>query len=429
MNNDIPALARASIHRIVAIRLLIACAVLSVVLGGAVLYLQLREADTLVHRLAVAEARTFIEHMEYTNPAHRKILRHRAEEFLFTSGFINVKIYDAAEAKLVDVVKPGMAARAAGFPEQVHNLARGSESHHHTFWSGGRPLVQLLLPLDQGRTRVGYFEGLYEVDTATAKSITSDLAKVLALALTVVVITTIALYPVIVSLNAGLARLSSALMHSNLELMEVLGSAVAARDSGTYVHNYRVTIYAVRLAEALGLTPEDIRRLIAGAFLHDVGKIGVSDSILLKPEGLSDKEASAMHAHVLLGVEIISRASWLESARDVVEFHHEKFDGSGYARGLAGEAIPLNARIFAVVDVFDALTSVRPYKKALPFKDAMARVCAGRGSHFDPRIVDAFAHIGRRLFDEIHGTSEAGMHARLRQLVETYYVSHMAPKP
>ena len=117
--------------------------------------------------------------------------------------------------------------------------------------------------------------------------------------------------------------------------MEVLGSAIAMRDADTHLHNYRVTVYAIRLAEALGLSKPDIQRLIAGAFLHDVGKIGISDTILLKPPGrLTAQEFQVMRTHVLLGVDIIAKADWLRGARDVVEFHHEKFDGSGYMKGL-----------------------------------------------------------------------------------------------
>jgi HD-GYP domain-containing protein (c-di-GMP phosphodiesterase class II) len=119
-----------------------------------------------------------------------------------------------------------------------------------------------------------------------------EIEKGNALILTVVVIliTSISLYPVIIFLNRGLFRLSSALLKSNVELMEVLGSAVAKRDADTHVHNYRVTIYAIRLAEALGLSQHDIRRLMTGAFLHDVGKIGIADAILRKPDSLTDDE-------------------------------------------------------------------------------------------------------------------------------------------
>jgi HD-GYP domain-containing protein (c-di-GMP phosphodiesterase class II) len=245
----------------------------------------------------------------------------------------------------------------------------------------------------------------------------------LAMVVVVVLVTLITVYPIIIFINKGLFRLSSALLISNVELMEVLGSAIAKRDADTHVHNYRVTIYAIRLAEALGLSQYDIRRLMTGAFLHDVGKIGIADAVLRKPATLTDEEFRALRMHVALGVDIISKANWLESARDVVEFHHEKFDGSGYMKGLRGNSIPLNARIFAIVDVFDALTSRRPYKEPLSFDEATAIMHRGRGSHFDPRLLDAFDTVAPKLFAEIDHAEDAVVEATLRRLVNKYFLS------
>lgn len=245
----------------------------------------------------------------------------------------------------------------------------------------------------------------------------------LAMVVIVVLVSLITVYPIIIFLNKGLFRLSSALLISNVELMEVLGSAIAKRDADTHIHNYRVTIYAIGLAEALKLSQHDIRRLMTGAFLHDVGKIGIADAILRKPDSLTGDEFGALRMHVALGVDIISKANWLESARDVVEFHHEKFDGSGYMKGLRGDSIPLNARIFAIVDVFDALTSRRPYKEPLSFDDAMAIMHRGRGSHFDPRLLDVFDAVAPKLFAEIDHAEDAVVEATLRGLVNKYFLS------
>jgi HD-GYP domain-containing protein (c-di-GMP phosphodiesterase class II) len=205
--------------------------------------------------------------------------------------------------------------------------------------------------------------------------------------------------------------------------MEVLGSAIAKRDSDTNIHNYRVTIYAIRLAEALGEHKAEVRGLIAGAFLHDVGKIGISDNILLKPGRLTEEEFDIMRTHVLLGLDIINKSNWLRGARDVVEYHHERFDGSGYLRGLKGEEIPLNARIFAVVDVFDALTSRRPYKEPFGFEEAMAILHRDRGSHFDPDVVDAMEGIAREMHQAISLASEEEVEAELNRLLQKHFFS------
>jgi HD-GYP domain-containing protein (c-di-GMP phosphodiesterase class II) len=164
-----------------------------------------------------------------------------------------------------------------------------------------------------------------------------------------------------------------------------------------------------------------MRDLIAGAFLHDVGKIGVGDAILLKPGPLDDAEFEQMKRHVTLGVEILTKSKWLLRARDVVEFHHERYDGSGYPKGLAGAEIPLLARIFAVVDVFDALVSKRPYKDALAFDVAMVGIREGAGSLFDPDLVTTFEGIAGALYHETRDVPGTEVEARLQQQISRYF--------
>ena len=220
-------------------------------------------------------------------------------------------------------------------------------------------------------------------------------------------------------------QLSSKLMHSNIELMEVLGSAIAKRDSDTDLHNYRVCLYSIRFAEACGFSDQDIRVVITGAFLHDVGKIGISDTILLKPAKLTAEEFATMKKHVQLGTDIIAKSSWLDGARDIVEFHHEHFDGSGYLAGLKGELIPLAARLFAIVDVFDALTSQRPYKMPLPLLEALQILGDGRGSHFDPTLLAVFEKIAVELHTEISQLPEMELRKRLHNRVTDYFFERL----
>jgi HD-GYP domain-containing protein (c-di-GMP phosphodiesterase class II) len=144
------------------------------------------------------------------------------------------------------------------------------------------------------------------------------------------------------------------------------------------------------LAEAAGLNPKDIHGLLKGAFLHDIGKIGIPDAILHKPGSLSEAEKAVMQSHVQYGLEIVGNAAWLSDAASIVGCHHERFDGGGYPNGVAGDAIPLTARIFAIADVFDALTSERPYKKAYGIETAMEILRRGAGHHFDPELLAIF---------------------------------------
>ena len=204
-------------------------------------------------------------------------------------------------------------------------------------------------------------------------------------------------------------------------MMEALGRAIAKRDSDTGAHNYRVAWISARIAESMGIKGNAMQALIAGSFLHDVGKIGIPDSILLKPGKLDAAEWDVMRTHVTQGSEIVMGMGWLDGAQAVVAAHHEKWDGSGYPCQIAGESIPLAARIFAVADVFDALCSRRPYKEPLGFDATMVIVERDAGSHFDPSIVARFRPMARPIFERLAQCSEAEARELLRQLVLKHF--------
>jgi response regulator RpfG family c-di-GMP phosphodiesterase len=182
-----------------------------------------------------------------------------------------------------------------------------------------------------------------------------------------------------------------------------------------------VTLYAVRLAEAMNLSRAKIESMIVGAFLHDVGKIGIPDQILLKPGRLTAKEFEIMKTHVTLGSEIIQDSNWLKQARDIVLFHHEKFDGSGYPHGTHGTDIPAGARLFAVVDVFDALTTRRPYKEPMLLEDTQIILRAEAGKHFDPDVVGTFESIAAALHSEIGQANKIYLRAALNEVLRKYF--------
>jgi HD-GYP domain-containing protein (c-di-GMP phosphodiesterase class II) len=174
------------------------------------------------------------------------------------------------------------------------------------------------------------------------------------------------------------------------ETLRALIGAVEARDAYTHGHSARVAELAVHLGQRLGLRPAALRTLAEGAYLHDVGKVGIPDHILNKPGALTDEERAWIQQHPVVGSDIVSRAPSLRDALSVIRQHHERFDGQGYPDGLAGEQISLAARIVAVVDVWDALTSDRAYRPAWPSDRALRHLEAGRGTHFDPACLDAF---------------------------------------
>ena len=187
--------------------------------------------------------------------------------------------------------------------------------------------------------------------------------------------------------------------------LEALGSALDTRDIGTEAHSRRVHGYALAIADKYGVPQENMRDLAHGVLLHDIGKIGIPDSILLKPGPLTPEEWKVMRTHPEIGKRLIETIPFLRGAVPIVYSHHEKWDGSGYPRSLRGEEIPLGARIFAVVDAFDAMTFDRPYSKAIPFEAARTEIKRCAGTHFDPAVVEAFMRVPEPLLEEIRRKS------------------------
>ncbi|MBI5418893.1 MAG: HD-GYP domain-containing protein, partial [Deltaproteobacteria bacterium] len=178
------------------------------------------------------------------------------------------------------------------------------------------------------------------------------------------------------------------------ETLSALASSLDLREHETALHSRRVRGYTMLLARRMGLKDEAALLNIAiGALLHDVGKIGLPDQVLLKQGELTEKERDEVRRHPELGATLIDRIPFLAGAREIVLAHHEKYDGSGYPKGLAGEDIPIGGRIFAVADVFDALTTDRPYRPALSYREAAESIAKESGSHFDPAAVAVFLKI------------------------------------
>jgi len=193
------------------------------------------------------------------------------------------------------------------------------------------------------------------------------------------------------------ARLFDGLQESNAELeiayqatLEGWVRALDMRDKETEGHTQRVTTLTVRLAVSMGVDDAALLPIRRGALLHDVGKIAIPDSILLKPASLTAEERALIQMHPVYAYEMLSPIRFLNTAIDIPYCHHEKWDGSGYPRGLKGEEIPFAARIFSIIDVWDALVSDRPYRKALEPGDVRKIIRESSGTHFDPRVVDAF---------------------------------------
>jgi HD-GYP domain-containing protein (c-di-GMP phosphodiesterase class II) len=194
---------------------------------------------------------------------------------------------------------------------------------------------------------------------------------------------------------------SQELQRSYMATVRALSNAVEARDAYTGKHAERVAAYGIELAHALQVPLADDPATEFGFLLHDVGKVAIPDAILYKPGKLTEKERALMCQHPLIGAQIVAGIEFLGEAAQVVRSHHEFWDGSGYPDGLAGEEIPLAARVFAVADVLDALTTDRPYRPASSITDARAMIIDESGTHFDPAVIVAFTTITDDRFRQI----------------------------
>jgi putative two-component system response regulator len=207
--------------------------------------------------------------------------------------------------------------------------------------------------------------------------------------------THLALYDQNRELERMVRERTAELHHTRLEIIKRLGRAGEFRDNETGMHVIRVAHYCRLLGEAVRMNEEDLDLLFNAAPMHDIGKIGIRDNVLLKPGKLDDEEIKIMRRHVPFGAEIIGEHTdgLLSMARTIALTHHEKWDGTGYHRGLKGEEIPLVGRITTISDVFDALTSARPYKKPWPVQDAVAFIQREAGTSFDPELITKFVAI------------------------------------
>ena len=421
-----------SFRKRAAIRIAMVSVILASLASPISWYVSLENAEKGAVSLAIEESHRLLRHHDALGLAGPGAAQRAEEAARAISGglFDIAEIYDNKGIKLAEsLTKKGEVVEELlpkhGVPmyqEATYESIRLKED----YWA-----LRIFVPLhdtvsgEPGESShdgviTGYFEGVRVIpkwqrdqmlESSMAVSLVVCLASLLCGA---------AVYPVVVYLSADNERKTREILDSHISMMGALGRAIAKRDSDTGAHNYRVAWIATRLAESFGLDDSRMQALIAGSFLHDVGKIGIPDAILLKHGMLDDKELVMMRSHVQQGEEIVTGMGWLEGANAVVASHHEKWDGSGYPRGLAGEKIPLEARIFAVADVFDALCSARPYKEPMDFDSVMAVLEKDTGSHFDPSVMEVFRPLARGIFDRLATSTEDDV----RQLLENRIRHH-----
>ena len=383
-------------------------------------------AEESIVSLAIEESGRLLHHHDAINLTGQNATEHaNAAAKTISGGLFDIaEIYDGKGQKLAE------SLTQAGHAVETSLPPHGTPNYTDAFYKGAKLpgdiwVLRVFVPLRTSATDMrspitGYFEGVRVVPAWQRQQIFSSSLTVALMVCLASLLCGAALYPVVVHLSADNERKAREVLDSHISMMDALGRAIAKRDSDTGAHNYRVAWISANIAEKMGVTGRAMQSLIAGSFLHDVGKIGIPDAILLKPGKLDDAEFSIMRTHVVQGEEIVTGMGWLDGAKAVVAAHHEKWNGTGYPRQLAGEGIPLSARIFAVADVFDALCSRRPYKEPMSFDAAMAILEKDTDSHFDPAVMAVFRPMALDIFNRLAGRSETDT----RQLLEDRVRQH-----
>lgn len=264
---------------------------------------------------------------------------------------------------------------------------------------------------------------LLQLDQNTIDIINEDVKFILLIVIITTLLIFVMILPLIYTQYKSLVKSKNQTLEANVSILLSLGNAIAKRDSDTNEHNYRVTYYSIKIAESMNLSKQQIQALVKGAFLHDIGKIAISDTILLKPSKLTNEEFEIMKTHVNHGVDIIKNVKWLQDAIAVIQNHHEKIDGSGYPNGLKKDDIPIEARIFTVADVFDALTSKRPYKEAFSSQKSFLIINENINTHFDSEVVSIFQKIYQRLCSDIKNLSQEELKILLIKNTYKYFIN------
>ena len=392
------------------------------------------QAYTNTMEMARSEARSMVSALRTPEsaPLAAETLREKLRDFIQTRSasrrdhFVMGIIYDNAKERVAEALVPDRQGLTATLDRSQGRFPAGGDTWHTVHLVGNQLYVQVMTPLPRSLgDSAAYFEGVFMLSRKTFGAVFGAVRDLILKTVIVTILAGVAtaqlLYPILKDQQLKIVEAGFKLLNENILSLKLLGNAIAKRDSDTHVHNFRVTLSSIRIAEALSRPEAEIQDLIKGAFLHDVGKIGISDNILLKQGELTDDERREMRRHVDYGVEIIAVSEWLMGAVDVVKCHHERYDGGGYPKGLAGEDIPINARIFTVADVFDALTSRRPYKEPYSLEKSMDILAKGRGGLFDPKVLDAFNQISAELHADLRGRDDDAIEVYLDDQIKRYF--------
>ena len=420
-----PALKR-EIHSLLIKRILGVCMLTTVVVLGGTCYLEVKQLRNTLISDAAKEARIFVPLFleQHNNHSAEEKVAVPAEFYnaVAHTSFVDVQLFTADGLVFFEKSRGHATQINQRFQDKAVSFDPVDEPQGSWLIADKRIYLKTLIPLAglQNDDVIGHVSALYRSSLDDTRAIVFRLLLSCLIGAGSVWLCGAVMYPGLVFFQNRLMKSSSELNLANNFLLKQLGSALAKGDVGDPHHNQRLLIYGVRLAEKQKLSRTQIRNLIQGVFLHDLGMLPLDTGILLKRGPLDEKERALVQIHVKNSVAQIKTYRWLRDGLEVVRSHHEKYDGSGYPGGLSHEKIPLEARIFAIVDAFDALTSRRPYRQAAEVDQAITVLEQGSGSHFDPVLLAPFVEMAPQLFTIVSKLEGKSLEREVQGVLKKY---------
>ncbi|MEE4165427.1 MAG: HD domain-containing phosphohydrolase, partial [Desulfocapsaceae bacterium] len=352
---------------------------------------------------------------------HLPELKRMTAAALEQTSFIQLNMLSPEKEVLVSVSLPSAAAAEEAFAAKNMIIVAGKHADGGWIFANKRIYHKTAIPVfGSGETPSGYLTGIYLVSLDEFQQIINRFLLSFLICIVAVSFCTFLCYFGFLLLSNHLIRSVGELNRTTVFLLKNLGTALAKSDIRETDHGARVLLYALSLAEHVKLPEEQKRTLIYGVFLHDIGMLTISPAILGK-EGTLDREVlKEIHRHPQEGAALIKKFRWLRNAEQVVHYHHENYDGSGYPNGVKHEKIPMVARIFSIADTFDALTSHRPYKDPLSLGETLAVMEQQTGLQFDPVLLSAFLLIAPHLYETIAKHSSKELEKDIDRLLKRY---------
>tara|TARA_R110001606_G_scaffold114431_1_gene241915 strand:+ start:3180 stop:4430 length:1251 start_codon:yes stop_codon:yes gene_type:complete len=396
--------------------------IISIVAGAAGWKIAKESAEQETVNLALEVSQSIVSHFDIVNASidNLAVRAQQATDNLVLDWFDIAELYDKDGVKISESITAAGELIETALPHH-EKPSYQQASYQSLTLDDGNWALRTFVPIKNNGHIWGYLEGVRMVPEWQRADIRNFSLLLALISAGAAWLCALVIYPLILILNKENQHYIEKIKQSNIDMMYAMGKAIALRDSDTGAHNYRVAWIASELAEAYGLDNEAMKALILGSYLHDIGKIAISDKILLKPGKLSEDEMAVMKTHVQEGVVMVDGIAWLSDAKTVIEAHHEKWDGSGYPNRLVGKAIPISARIFAIADVFDALCSKRPYKEPFSYDKALSIIQESQGSHFDPSLVAMFEGLAKGFYNTISIADEASCRTLMSNKIDKYF--------